>query len=364
MLECPNVVLVIVGLPDALAYPATHFASHISTVADASINSLNRVSPSLNRKRSRTIGQWLRENSGILFVLPAIILFLVFGLYTVIYSFVLSFFRWNGFGKFSLIPFVCNAPTCQPAGLDNFAQFLYKEPTLSRFFWQAMQHNIIMAVVVTAGTILLALPLAVALNRAVRGRALYRTALMLPMVTAGIAVYYVWSFIYEPDGLLNGVLQTIGLGFLQAKQGWLGQPDRALISLMIVMIWGAVPLATILYLAGLQTIEKDLYEAAVMDGASAWQQLARITWPLLLPVTVIIVITSINSVLQGYEMVYLMTYGGPAGHTEVVGLQIFKYGFGDQRQLGVASAMSWALFILVFLIALVNLRLFRPQTEG
>ena len=129
------------------------------------------------------------------------------------------------------------------------------------------------------------------------------------------------------------------------------------------MVWGGVPSATILYLAGLQTIEKDLYEAAVIDGASAWQQLWNITWPLLLPVTVVIVITSINGVLQGYEMVYLMTYGGPAGHTEVVGLQIFKYGFGDQRQLGMASATSWALFLLVFIVAVINLRIFRSRTE-
>jgi ABC-type sugar transport system permease subunit len=134
--------------------------------------------------------------------------------------------------------------------------------------------------------------------------------------------------------------------------------------LMIIMIWGAVPLATILYLAGLQTIEKELYEAATMDGANAWQQLLRITWPLVLPITAVIVITSVNSVLQGYEMVYLMTYGGPAGHTEVVGLQIFKYGFGDQRQLGMASAMSWVLFALVFILALLNLRLFRLRSDA
>jgi ABC-type sugar transport system permease subunit len=330
-------------------------------MADVSVKS---VSPSLARKRRKTVGQLIRDNGGFLFVLPAVIIFLVFGLYTVVYSFVLSFFRWNGFGKFSLIPLACEPPACQFAGLDNFAEFLFKEPTMSRFFWLALQHNVIMAVVVTVGTVLVSLPLAIALNRAARGRSVYRTMIMLPMVTAGIAVYYVWSFIYEPDGLLNNVLGALGLNVLQAKQGWLAQPDRALLSLMIVMIWGAVPLATILYLAGLQTIERELYEAATMDGANAWQQLWRITWPLVLPVTVIIVITSINSVLQGYEMVYLMTYGGPAGHTEVVGLQIFKYGFGDQRQLGMASAMSWVLFALVFVLALLNLRLFRSRTEG
>ena len=325
---------------------------------------MRTISSPAVRKRRKTLLQVLKDNSGFLFVLPAVIIFLVFGLYTVIYSIVLSFFRWNGFGKFSILPFACDPPACQFAGLDNFAQFLYKEPTLSQFFWQALEHNAIMAVFVTLGTIVVALPLAIALNRAARGQAAYRIIIMLPMVTAGIAIYYVWTFIYQPDGLLNSVLGTLGLDFMQAKQGWLGQADRALFSLIIVMIWGAVPMATILYLAGLQTIDRELYEAAKMDGASAWRLLWNITWPLLFPVTVVIVITSINSVLQGYEMVYLMTYGGPAAHTEVVGLQIFKYGFGDQRQLGMASAMSWVLFALVFVVALLNMRIFRSQTEA
>ncbi|MCL5995853.1 MAG: sugar ABC transporter permease [Chloroflexi bacterium] len=325
---------------------------------------MRTISSPAVRKRRKTLLQVLKDNSGFLFVLPAVIIFLVFGLYTVIYSIVLSFFRWNGFGKFSILPFACDPPACQFAGLDNFAQFLYKEPTLSQFFWQALEHNAIMAVFVTLGTIVVALPLAIALNRAARGQAAYRIIIMLPMVTAGIAIYYVWTFIYQPDGLLNSVLGTLGLNLLQAKQGWLGQADRALFSLIIVMIWGAVPMATILYLAGLQTIDRELYEAAKMDGASAWRLLWNITWPLLFPVTVVIVITSINSVLQGYEMVYLMTYGGPAAHTEVVGLQIFKYGFGDQRQLGMASAMSWVLFALVFVVALLNMRIFRSQTEA
>ena len=320
--------------------------------------------PSMTSKRHKTLWQHLQDNSGFLFVLPAVVILLVFGLYTVLYSIILSFFRWNGFGNFSILPLTCNPPACQFAGLDNFAQFLYQEPTLSGFFWQALEHNLVMAVFVTLGTVLIALPLSISLNRSAKGQTVYRLLIMLPMVTAGIAVFYVWSFIFEPDGLLNSTLQTIGLGFLQAKDGWLGQTGTALNSLMVVMVWGAVPSATILYLAGLQTIDKEMYEAAIIDGANAWQQLWNITWPLLLPVTVVIIITSINGVLQGYEMVYLMTYGGPAGHTEVVGLQIFKYGFGDQRQLGMASAMSWALFALVFVVALLNMRLFRSRTEA
>lgn len=315
-------------------------------------------------KRRRTLRQTLKANSGFLFILPALLIFLVFGLYTVIYSIALSFFRWNGFGVFSILPPACELPACAFVGLENFAEFLYANPTQSQFFWKALQNNLLIAVFVTLGTIMIALPLAMALNRAVRAQTFYRTLMLLPMVTAGIAVYYVWSFIYQPNGLLNEIFKSVGLTSLQARQGWLGQPNTALLSLMIVMIWSAVPSAMILYLAGLQTIDRELYEAARIDGATAWQTIWRITWPLLRPITVIIVITSINGALQGYEMVYLMTNGGPAGHTMVVGLQIFNFGFGDQRQLGMASALSWTLFVLAFAVALLNLRFFRTPKEG
>ncbi len=101
-----------------------------------------------------------------------------------------------------------------------------------------------------------------------------------------------------------------------------------------------------------------------MDGANGRHMLWYVTWPLLRPVTVIILILAINSALQGFEIPLLMTKGGPANHTQVVGLRIFSFGFGDDRQLGVASAMGWALFLLVFLLSLVNLRLFRSKTEA
>ena len=306
--------------------------------------------------------QIIRNNIGFLFILPALLLFLIFGLYTVVFAIILSFFRWNGFGAFSILPPACELPECAFIGLKNFQDFLYANPTESQFFWRAFQNNVVIAIVVTVGTILIALPLAMALNRAIRGQAVYRTLMLLPMVTTGIAVFYVWSFIYEPDGSLNAILQAVGLGALRARQGWLGEPNTALGALMVVMIWGAVPFAMILYLAGLQTIPKELFDAAAIDGANPWQVIWKVIWPLLRPITVIIVITSFNGAIQGYEQVYLMTNGGPAGHTEVVGLQIFNYGFGDQRQLGMASAMSWTLFVLAFIVALANLRFFRDQT--
>ena len=308
--------------------------------------------------------QRLRANSGFLFVAPALLLFLIFGLYTVIYSFVLSFFRWKGFTKFSILPPVCEPPGCAFVGLQNFKSFLFADRGVSSLFWQAMQNNVVIAICVPAGTILIGLLLAIALNRGLRGWTFYRTVMMLPMVTTGIAIYFAWTFIYLSDGPLNTILKTVGLSMLQAKHGWLGQANTALPALMAVMIWSAVPQATILYLAGLQTIDRELYEAAIIDGAGAWPLLWNITWPLLTPMTLIIFILGINAALQGFEMPLLMTKGGPANHTQVVGLRIFNFGFGDDLQLGIASAMGWGLFAIVFLISLVSLWVFRPRTEN
>lgn len=314
-------------------------------------------------KLSQTVWKRLKKNSGFLFVAPAVLIFLVFGLYTIIYSFVLSFFRWKGSSIFSLFPPVCEAPGCTFWGLQNYKDFLYADPGVAKLFWMAMGNNLIVALVVPAATILISLLIAIALNRAGRAIPIFRTIMMLPMVTAGIAVYFAWSSIYLSDGPLNAMLKAVGLGFLSVPHGWLGTANTALPALMAVMVWSSVPLAVILYLSGLQTIDKDLYEAATIDGANNWHMLRYITWPLLRPITFIILIFAINNAFQGFDLPLLMTKGGPANHTQVVGLRIFNFGFGDDLQLGIASAMGWALFLLVFVISLINLKVFRPATD-
>lgn len=323
-----------------------------------------RVTPFLQPtvRRSAIMRLW-SANRGILFVLPALLIFLVFGLYTVVYSFVLSFHRWNGFGPFSILPYTCERPTCWSVGLDNYASFLTgQNPVRQQLFFQAFGNSALLALAIPVGTLLIALPLAVALNKIVAGRSIFRTLMMMPMVTVGIAIYYVWNFIYQPDGVLNSILNSVGLGALVSKQGWLGDPKRAMFSLIIVLVWSAVPLATLLYMAGLGTIDQDLYDAAKIDGANAFEIMWRITWPLLYPVTVIIVIGAINNAFRTYDLVLLMTDGGPAGRTSVLGLEIFKFGFYNANaDLGVASAMSWVLFAVMLVIAAVNLRVFRTN---
>jgi ABC-type sugar transport system permease subunit len=317
----------------------------------------------LTTSRLATLWKRVKKNSGFLFVAPAVLIFLVFGLYTIIYSFVLSFFRWKGSTVFSLFPPVCEAPGCAFWGLKNYQDFLYADQGVAKLFWMAMENNLVVAIVVPTATIVISLLIAIALNRAGRVIPFFRTLMMLPMVTSGIAVYFAWSSIYLSDGPLNAMLEGVGLGFLSVRHGWLGTATTALPALMVVMIWSSVPLAVILYLAGLQTIDKDLYEAATIDGANSWHTLWYITWPLLRPITFIILIFAINSAFQGFDLPLLMTKGGPANHTQVVGLRIFNFGFGDDLQLGIASAMGWALFLLVFILSVINMKIFRPAAD-
>ncbi len=302
-----------------------------------------------------------RNNKGFPFVAPAVLLWLFIGLYPVVFSIVLAFHNWNGFGQFNIFPtYVCQAPTCRYVGLDNFRYFLTPGTPPFNTFTAALKNNFVFMAGGTVGVIVIALPLALAMNRAIRGINFFRSLLLLPMVTAGIAVYYVWSFIYQPQGLLNQVLGSLGLSSLLPQNGWLGDINTALLALLVITIWSGVPQAMILYLAGLQTIPSELLEAATVDGADNWQKLQHITWPLLRPVTIIIVITTLSGALQGYEMPLLMTAGGPTNHTNVVGLLVYQTAFSLHTPiLGRASAYGWIIFLLGLGLSIISLRSMR-----
>jgi ABC-type sugar transport system permease subunit len=177
------------------------------------------------------------------------------------------------------------------------------------------------------------------------------------MATAGIATYYVWKLIYQPTGVLNQTLDAIGLSALVVENGWLGDIHTALGSLIAVSIWGGVPFAMILYLAGLQTIPQEILEAATVDGAGYWRRMRHIIWPMLRPITLIVVILNLSGALQGFELPLLMTDGGPAEHTNVVGLLVFNTAFGGwgPPDLGLASAYGWSLFVLAIGLSLLSL---------
>lgn len=291
--------------------------------------------------------------AGYLLVAPAILLFLLIGLFTVLFSIGLSFYH---LGQGSLIT------SAKFAGLDNFQNFLFgRDLNLSRAFKQALVNNL-WVLLSTLVVIPIALAIAVMLQRISKGIRLYRTVFLLPMVTSSVAIYYVWQGIYEPEGTLNKLLAAIGLDSLVAVNGWLGELHTALPALIVTVIWGSVPGMMILYFAGLQTVDPHLYEAAEMDGAGAWQKIYRITWPILRPITVICLIMGMNGALQIFDPVWIMTKGGPANATEVVNVLVYQQAFvnGD---MGVANAMGWSIFVLTFVLSLISLRILRDKNE-
>ena len=300
----------------------------------------------------RRRGRFTTRNTliGYAFVAPAIVLFLVMGLYTLGYSVSLSFAKWNGF-----------SPTWEWVGLDNYRDLLYADPRLAPEIRNAAVNTGVAMVAVACGTVLIALPLATLLNSVTRLRGALRSVFFLPYVTAGIAVYYAWRYVLEPEGAVNVTLRALGLGSLARPQGFLGDPDTALPTLIVIMIWGSVPVAMLLYLAGLQAIDPAVVEAAALDGAGAVRRLRHITWPLLVPITVAVVLLGLRDTMQGFQIFLIMTNGGPGGHTDVLGLQAYQQAFLQSMSptLGVASALGWLIFLAALLLAVVNARLLR-----
>lgn len=278
------------------------------------------------------------------------------GLFSIVFSIGLSFFRLSSGSLLSSAIF---------AGIDNFRDFLFgRDQLLTRNFWRALGHNIWISGSMICFVIPLSLSLAMLLQRIGRGVAIFRTVFLIPMVTASVSIYYVWTGIYNARGSLNQFLANIPfLDNLIQANGWLGELNTALPSMIVMIIWSAIPGTLILYFAGLQTIDKNLYEAADIDGGSDFQKLLHITWPMLTPITVIAVVINLNAALQIFEQIWVMTKGGPAGSTMVLNVLIYQEAFVTGAGLGRANAMGWSVFLLTFIMSLISMRLLRDPAD-
>jgi ABC-type sugar transport system permease subunit len=186
----------------------------------------------------------------------------------------------------------------------------------------------------------------------------------LPYVTSGIAVYFAWQYVLQPDGAINLLLRSLGLGSLEQPQGFLGNPSTALPTLIVVTVWSGVPVSMVLYLAGLQAVDPTLIEAAQIDGAGTWRIVRSVLWPLLRPITAIIVLLGVRDSLQGFQTFLIMTNGGPGNHTNVLGLETYRLAFLSRLAptLGLASALGWLLFLAALALAAINVRALRRIT--
>ncbi|WP_284646552.1 carbohydrate ABC transporter permease [Paenibacillus silviterrae] len=280
------------------------------------------------------------------FIAPQLIMFLVFTLYPIAMSYVYSFYRWNGYG-----------PLEEFIGLDNFVETVF-DPV----FWNAFKNNFIFMIVLVCVQVPLALILAIILNASwLKGSAAYRAIYFLPVVTTTAVVGLVMRFIFGAyKGLVNEVL--IKLGVLDKPVDWIGSIDTALLIVIIVGIWKSFGMKMIYWLAGLQSLPKEVYEAARVDGATALHQFRYITVPLLLPVGSVILLLSAVNALHVFDLVKAMTEGGPAFATDMVDLYIYRYAFSSagEARVGFASAAGIfygiaVLFISLLLGALVKL---------
>ncbi|QGQ95125.1 sugar ABC transporter permease [Paenibacillus psychroresistens] len=269
-----------------------------------------------------------------MFVLPALGIYSLFFAYPIARGFFYSFTYWEGFGD---IP--------RFNGLTNYID-LFKDDLIHI----ALKNNLIISVVVIIVQNVLALSFAILLNQKMKGHMFFRAIIFFPVLLSSAVIGYIWDYIYSP---LEGVLHTVfsGLGYLSAAEiNWLGDPTYALFSICAVIIWQYTGYSMVIYIAGLQTIPKDLYEAAEIDGAGSWKKFTHITIPLLASSFTINMMISVIGCLKLFDQVYLLTQGGPAHQTEVFGTLIYSIAFKSQ-QLGYGTALAMALTFLILVIS-------------
>src|ERR1043166_7503037 len=220
-------------------------------------------------------------------------------------------------------------------------------------FRVAVRNTFIYTIVTTILKLALGLWLAMLLNRHFKGKALTRAFILLPFIIPTVLSTFAWKWMFDPTfSVINWTLYR--LSFINSRINWLGDPDLAMISVIIVNVWRGVPFYAISLLAGLQTINPELQEAAAIDGARPWQRFWHVTWPLLLPVTMVVVLFSVIQTFADFQLVYVMTGGGPANATHLFATYAYQIGIGTGL-LSEGAAISLAMFPVLFLVVIIQL---------
>jgi ABC-type sugar transport system permease subunit len=279
--------------------------------------------------------------AGYLFAGPAIILIIIFSLVAITFSLYVSFFQYDVISQNR--PFV---------GLANYREALFKD----RLFWTAMRNTAYYVIGVVPGITIIGFLLGLAGHKVRWGRSTLRTVYFLPSITPVVAMALVWLWMYSPRGMFNQILGAFGI----TGPNWLMDFQTAMPSVIIMSIWLSVGYYTVIYLAGMADIPPEFYDAARVDGASPWQEVRYVTIPLLRNVTSFVTITLGIFAFQVFTQMYIMTRGGPGEATVSLQLLIYRNGFQYFR-MGYAAAISWLLFVVIFLLAMIQLRGYRSQ---
>ena len=236
----------------------------------------------------------------------------------------------------------------QWVGLANFEK-LWEDSIFRIAVWNTCLYTF----VTTIFKLALGLWLALLLNRHFRGKAFTRAFILLPFIIPTVLSTFAWKWMFDPTfSVINWVL--FKLGMITGRINWLGDPDLAMVSVIIVNVWRGVPFYAISLLAGLQTISPELQEAAAIDGARPWQRFWHVTWPLLLPVTMVVVLFSVIQTFADFQLVYVLTGGGPANATHLFATYAYQIGIGTGL-LSEGAAVSLAIFPILLLVVIVQL---------
>jgi putative chitobiose transport system permease protein len=273
------------------------------------------------------------------FLIPACVIISTFVLYPALKAIALSFTNFNMIREPAFV------------GFANYAA-LWRDP----FFWAALKNTLLYMIVVVPILVIAPIFLAALVNKHIPGIAFIRAAIYLPVITSLVISGLIWKWVYEEQGILNYVLLTTGI--TDNPVAFLTDPANALFSVMAVTIWSGMGYYMVIYLAGLQSIPRHLYEVAEVEGVSAWQQMLYITIPLLKPSIAVVTVMSSIAAMKVFEEVYVMTQGGPLDSTKTLVYYIYESAF-TEFEMGYAAAIGVVLFLLTLVFSLINLRFLR-----
>ncbi|MCA0150407.1 MULTISPECIES: sugar ABC transporter permease [Rossellomorea] len=271
-----------------------------------------------------------------LFLIPGVIILGAFIFYPMLNAIWLSFTNYNIVTDAEFI------------GLEN-----YKGLFADALFWKVLGQTLLYLVIVVPALVILPIFLAILVNQQVKGIGFFRSAYYVPVVTSMVVVGIAWKWVYADKGILNYILESLGL--INEPVNWLTSTSTSIFAVMVVTIWKGLGYYMVIYLAGLQSISDDLYEAADIDGASKWKQIWHITIPLLMPSIMIVTIMSSISAMKVFEEIYVMTGGGPLNSSKTLVFYIYEEAF-DKLQMGYASAAGVVLFIITLIFSVINIK--------
>lgn len=291
-------------------------------------------------------GALMRHNTLVAysFILPNLIGFFVFTFIPIVFSLFLSLCEWNTGNTFRIV------------GFDNFITMF----TADKSFWTALKNTLYYTVVTVPLCMAISLALAILLNKPIKGKTFFRSVFFFPYVASLVAIAVVWMALFNPDrGPVNQILMAIGIS---NPPRWAASQEWAMPTIIGLTIWKGMGYYMIVFLAGLQGVNRELYEAAEIDGANKWKQFTNVTWPSITPTTFFVLMMLITATFKSYDIMYITTQGGPGEATKVLAYHIYNSAFVSGK-FGYASAIAMVLFVIIICVTLVQFRLEKRFTD-